>query len=264
MPKIVAKAFMDVPAGAQPTDEMSAKWVESFQRMAMETFRRMMKSVPNPEAFASKIGDVSNQEWKGMLNPSFRSKSELTASEINNRQMGNLSESYKKWKEKLEYLFAEVDGVEAKRFKDLVANAESRWSKGISKTLRFTGDKVRGRGVAPWAGYFLTGDKRAIGMMPAGGQVTGGGAINVAKTGQRTTLKAGLIEKLVQAGIIITESKYDPDVVKEQNEFINGFIAGLQDSAFAQFQAIAGPGNSYCLYIVEGANLKLEIQVVEL
>ena len=263
MTEVVAKAFMVVPAGIEPSDSMSDGWADALKNAAPKLYARLRESVPDWERFQQKIADVSNQEWKGMLDPAFRSKSERNATEISNMQLEKLKESFENWDAKLAYLFETVDGIEAKRFKERVDNSKDLWVKGVIRsTLRFTGDKVRGRGVAPWAAYFLTADKRAIGMMPPGSQVEQGGPVNVTRTGLRTVLKSGLMHKLVQAGVLIASAKYDPAVILEQNTRINDFIKGLQDAAYVGFQPTVDPAKSYCLYIVDGTEMRLEIQVV--
>jgi hypothetical protein len=99
-------------------------------------------------------------------------------------------------------------------------------------------------------------------MMPPGAQILQGGPVNVADTGLRTALKAGLMQKLVQAGVLISASKYDSAVVLEQNTIINRFIKGNQSSTYVDFQPTVDPAKSYCLYIVDGNSMRLEIQVV--
>ncbi|MFH0888070.1 MAG: hypothetical protein V1871_02540 [Planctomycetota bacterium] len=263
MPEVIAKAFMDVPAGIEPSDSMSEKWADALKNVSSTLYARILEAVPDWKTFQEKMADISNQEWKGMIDPTFRSKSERGSGDIINMHLDKFREAYENWSAKVAYAFETVDGVEAKRFKEKIDNAKDLWIKGVIRsTLRFTGDKVRGRGVAPWAGYFLTDDKRAIGMMPPGSQVLQGGPVNVADTGLRTALKAGLTQKLVQAGVMISASKYDAAVVLEQNTIINRLIKGNQNSAYVDFQPTVDPAKSYCLYIVDGTNMRLEIQVV--
>ena len=264
MTEVVAKAYMEVVAGVEPTDKMSDQWANFLKEVAPDIYSKLLEAVPNWETFQTKMADVSNQEWKGLINPAFRSKSERSSGNIINMHLEKFKESYEKWLARITYAFETVDGVEAKRFKEKVDNAKDNWIKAVTRTtLRFTGDKIRGVGVAPWAGYFLTNDKRAIGMMPPGAQVEKGGPVNITRTGLRTFLKAGLTQKLVQAGILIAAAKYDPDVVLEQNTELNDFIKGLQSSTYVDFQPTVDPAKSYCLYTVDGNNMKLEIQVVK-
>jgi hypothetical protein len=263
MADVKAKAFMDVPAGIEPTERMSEQWMDFMKEAAPDIYAKILEAIPDWGTFQSKMADVSNQEWKGLINPAFKSKHERSSGNIINMQLEKFKEAYEKWAAKLAYIFETVDGVEAKRFKERIDNARDTWIQSVTRsTLRFTGDKVRGRGVAPWAGYFLTDDKRTVGMMPPGAQVLEGGPVNVADAGLRTALKAGLVQKLIQAGVLISASKYDPAVVLEQNTTINRFIKGLQSSTYVDFQPTVDPAKSYCLYIVDGTNLRLEIQVV--
>lgn len=264
MPETVAKAYMDVPAGIEPTERMSEQWMDFLKESAPDLYAKLLESVSNWKDFQDKIGVVSHEEWVGYVNPAYKSKRGRNATDIINMHLEKIKEAYDKWAEKLAYIFETVDGVEAKRFRDFVDSARDRWVTGVTRsTLRFTGDKVRGRGVAPWAGYFLTDDKRAIGMMPPGAQVIQGGPVNVARNGLRPALKSGLTQKLIQAGVLISASKYDAAVVQEQNTIINDLIKGMQSGALIDFQPTVDPAKSYCLYIVEGNSMRLEIQVVK-
>ena len=263
MPDIEAKAFSPVSAGIDPSESMIQGYTEALKNAAPKLYARLLESVPDWKTFQSKIADVSNQGIKNMFDASFVSRSERTASNIVNIHLDKLKESYQKWLTKLAYQFETVDGVEAKRYKDQIDNTAEFWAQGVIRsTLRFTGDKVRGRGVAPWAGYFLTGDNRTVGMMPPGAQILKGGATNIVRTGLRTAFKSGRVQKLIQAGMIISTEKYDSATVLEQNTAINDFIKGLQSATFVDFQPTVDQAKSYCLYIVDGSNMRLEIQVV--
>jgi hypothetical protein len=267
MKKTIAKVTMPVPAGVYPTAKMEAQWVRRFQLSAMSIFRKMLLSVPDWQAFQQKIADVSQEAWDGFIHPLFISKRGHTARDISNLRIENLKDekAYKKWLLKVTHAFETVGGVEAKRFKEKIERTAHLWVKGVIKsTMRFSGDKVRGRGVTAIAGYFLAGDKRTVGMLPPGAQITNGGPIDVTRRGLKSALKAGLVPKLVQAGTMISSAKYDAAVVLEQNTEINEIIKSVQDPAYAEFKPVVSDDNSYCLYIVEGANMWLEIQVVRL
>lgn len=121
---------------------------------------------------------------------------------------------------------------------------------------------VSPKAAAPIAAYWLTGDKRVEEMLRAGDTITAGGPLNVAQVGFRTFLKAGLIQKLVQAGVVIVRSGNDSAVIASQNGFINGFLKGIQDAAFAEFQPLDLPDKSFCRYELTDGVLYLNIQVV--
>jgi hypothetical protein len=220
-------------------------------------------SVPNEAKFQTKLAAPSGLEWADMVATDCISKGELTSDEIKTAQMKNIMESYAKWSRGLDLAYQTVDGIEAKRFKEAVEKKAIHWAKGMGRTtLRFTGDKVRGRSVAPITGYWLTGDKRVEEMLRGGDTITAGGPLNVAKEGMRSALKAGIIQKLIQSGVLIVRSANDPLVIQKQNEVLNEYLKGIQDPAFVEFQPLALLDKSFCLFEVENGVLYLNIQVV--
>ncbi|MBI5778529.1 MAG: hypothetical protein HZA49_03625 [Planctomycetes bacterium] len=252
-----------IPETNPPADYMAEQWRDSLKNNAMRINQKRQQAVPDEGKFQTKLAAPSGLEWAKVMDPTYRSKSELSADDIRTAQMRNLMDAFSKWELGLAYAFETVDGVEAKRFKDAVDNKSDSWADGVTrKTLRFTGDKVRGRGAAPIAAYWLAGDKRVGEMLRAGDTVTTGGPINVAKVGFRTFLKTGLVQRLIQSGVVIVRSGYDPAVIGAQNGFINEFLKGVQDAAFAEFQPLLLPDKSFCRYELTDGVLYLNIQVV--
>ena len=252
-----------VPASIPPADYMAEQWRESLKNNAMRMHQKILDSIPDEGKFQTKLAGPSGLEWAKVMDPTYRSKSELSADDIRTAQMTKLMESFSKWQFGIAAAFETVDGVEAKRFKEAVDNKSDAWADGVtSKTLRFTGDKVRGRSVAPIAAYWLSGDKRVEEMLRGGDTVTAGGPLNVAKLGFRTFLKAGLVQKLVQSGVLIVRAGFDSGVIDAQNGFINEFLKGVQDAAFAEFQPLDLPDKSFCRYELTDGVLYLNIQVV--
>jgi hypothetical protein len=99
-------------------------------------------------------------------------------------------------------------------------------------------------------------------MLREGDQILEGGPLNIARPGLRTALKAALIQKLTQAGILILAGNFDPATILAQNTVINDLLKGMQSGIYVDFQPTIDPAKSYCLFIVDGSNLRLEIQVV--
>ncbi|MEW6027011.1 MAG: hypothetical protein AB1599_06945 [Planctomycetota bacterium] len=252
-----------VPESNPPADYMAEQWRESLKNNAMRMHQKIQDSIPDEGKFQTKLAGPSGLEWAKLLDPTYRSKSELDVTDIRTAQMTNLMGSFSKWQFGIASAFETVDGVEAKRFKEAVDNKSDAWVDGVThKTLRFTGDKVRGRSVAPIAAYWLSGDKRVEEMLRAGDTVTSGGPLNVAKVGFRTFLKTGLVQKLVQSGVAIVRSGFDSGVIGAHNALINEFLKGIQDASFAEFQPLDLPDKSFCRYELTDGVLYLNIQVV--
>jgi hypothetical protein len=267
MTTIKAKAFFIVPEGVMPPEDSIIKWRDMLKNTATLINDRRQRKIKDEYDYQTKLAQPSAQEYKSISDAltasGFESKHGKSGKEIGDMQEKNAMNSYEKYDAKLAYQFETVDGVEAKRFKEAVDTGTDLWAERVNKTtMRFTGDRIRAFGIGPLAGYFLTGDKRAVGMLREGDQITEGGPVNVARFGLRTALKAGLIQKLTQAGVLILASNFDPITILAQNTIINDFISGLQKAAYVAFQPTVDLTKSYCLFIRDGATLKLEIQVV--
>jgi len=264
MPEVVSLVKLGIPNVQPVSDEMANRWANGLTDSAVYLHQQLRTRIPDAGEFEKLVADGSSKKWSPMIDPAFVSKSERSSGDIITMQGANLKDAYGKWDAKVALAFETVDGVEAKRFKDQVQNSKDNWVSQVEqKTLRMTGDKIRGLGAAPIAGYWLSGDLRASGLLRENtDEVVQGGPVNVARSGLRTMLKAGLIQKLVQSGVLITKAGYTPAVVLAHNTVINDFIKGLQDPAYVDFQPTVDPVKSYCLFIWEEPLFRLEIQVV--
>ncbi|MEW6026064.1 MAG: hypothetical protein AB1599_02045 [Planctomycetota bacterium] len=266
MPTKVSGVRLIIPETVPPADYMVVQWRDTLKNKASVINQKRQEAIPDEIRFQNKLAAPAGQEWAKMVDPTYRSKSELDAGEIRTAHIKNLMDAYSKWDLGLAFAFETVDGEEAKRFKEAVDNKSDSWAEAVTgKTLRLTGDKVRGRGAAAIAAYWLTGDKRAEGMLRAGDKITveGGGPVNVAKTAFRTFLKAGLLQKLVQSGVVIIRAEGVQSVIDAQNNYINDFLKGIQDASFVEFQPLNLPDKSFCRYELENGIYYLNIQVVK-
>jgi hypothetical protein len=264
MPEVVSLVKLGIPNVQPISDEMANRWANRLSDSATHLHQQLRTRIPDAGEFEKLLADGSSKKWRPMIDPGFVSKSERTSGDIIVMQGANLKDAYDKWDAKVALAFETVDGVEAKRFKDQVQNSKDNWVTQVeTKTLRLTGDKIRGLGAAPISGYWLSGDLRASGLLRENtDEVLKGGPVNIARTGLRTMLKAGLIQKIIQSGVLITKAGYSPAVVTQHNTVINDFIKGLQDPAYVDFQPTVDPLKSYCVFIWEEPLFRLEIQVV--
>ncbi|MFH1231035.1 MAG: hypothetical protein V1709_06005 [Planctomycetota bacterium] len=266
MATVKAKAFFIIPEQITPMDDTTADWRDTTKNKASKADSHRKMKLPDEGAFQSKLAQASAQKFKKLSDVldagGYVSEHGRSGAEIGHMQEANLMEAFGKYETGWNYQFETVDGVEAKRYKEGVDKGTDSWSGKVAKTtFRLTGD-IRALGVAPLTVLFLTGDEQTAGFLREGDQILEGGPVDVTRPGLRQLFRSGLLNKLVQAGVIIAKSKFDPDVILAANTVINDFIKGLQDAAFVNFQPAVDPAKSYCVFIRDGATFKLEIQVV--
>ena len=161
------------------------KWARSLKDESPEMYDKIMSRIPDEQRFVERLAQPANDGYKGIINPAFTSKSGQGASEIETAQGANLKRSYEKFFTKVKYAFETVEGVAAKRFKDLVDMMKPMFGKGITdRTLPFTGTKIEGRGCAPIGAHWLVKDNRVGDWIRSGDEVLEGGPILVTAPNQ--------------------------------------------------------------------------------
>ncbi|MDI6733463.1 MAG: hypothetical protein QME51_05030 [Planctomycetota bacterium] len=172
----------------------------------------------------------SSRAYDKYVNPDFVSKAGLTKKEIAAKHAKNLEAGYGKYKNKLQYLFETVDGVSAKRYKEIVKYTAKNYGKNAAaKLLAFTGTKVHGRGCAVQVIDWLSG--KLVDSALASIKIITGEPIAIAQPGIRSALRASFGQRLTQAGAIILRSDFDADIIKKQNDLTNGLANALCDPA---------------------------------
>jgi hypothetical protein len=261
--KLHGKIF--VPDTQEAAGDMPIKWNNGMGNNAVTMNDRRKASVPDDGTFNLKVAIPSNQGFTPMIDSAFVSKSERTADMITQAQYDNLKAAFGKWNDSLDYAFETVGGVEAKRFKDAVAAKQGNWAVAVArKTLRFTGDKVRGRGVAPIASYLLVGDGRAMAMLRPSDLWLAGSEYNIALDGQRPAFKAALQGALVQTGIAIVAASFDAAMITLMNDALVVLLNGISDITKADaFVYPIDPVKSFCAWVLDPATGKfyLDLQV---
>jgi len=239
-------------------------WLRTLQNEAQDIYAKILARIPDLKRFVERLAQTSHEGYRNFVNPTFHSKSGLGANQILESQIANLSRSYGKYTKKLAFLFETVDGVPAKRFKDLVELMKDEFGTGIAeRTLPFTGTKVEGLSCATIAAYWLVGDKKILGMLrPADKIYPGEGGPYLITTWEKLpTLKAALMHRLVQAGANIVKSNYDPTTVSAENARTNSIVQGFVDPALG-LEPFGTGGPSHLDYILDGERrLWLDVQV---
>lgn len=247
------------PTGAD--EKLVTKWSENLQANAERLNENRKQTISDEDLFQALIAAESHQTWTPFVNPTFHSKSGQDSTEIKGSHYANLKEAFELYNRKLDDVFAEVDGIPAKRFKDAVERAKGDFSRGIAKrTLPFTGDRRAGRGPAAIAAYWLIGDTRAEQYLRGGDDVLQGGPFRVARTDLGPAFKAALTGRIIQAGANIIKMERDPVEMTRQNDLMNSLVHGFVDPALG-LESFATGGTSHVDFIIDNDELYLDIQV---
>jgi len=237
-------------------------WRRTLQNEAEDIYAKILARIPDVKRFVERLATTSHEAYRSFVNPDFKSKSGLGADRILASHAANISRSYGKYAKKLSFLFETVDGVPAKRFKDLVEAMKDEFGTGIAeRTLPFTGTRIEGYSCATIATYWLVGDKKILGMLRPADKVPVGGPFLITTWEKVPTLKSALMHRLVQAGANILKSNYDPATITEENTRINEIVQGMVDPALG-LKPFAPGGESHVDYILDGEKrLWLDVQV---
>jgi len=254
-----------VPPPVNPREDMGQKWIQGLTNSATLMNERRLSKIPDAEAFGKQLAIPAAESYSPYVPSDYVSKRGRSQKAIQNAHRKNLTNAYTKWNDKLALAFETVDGVEAKRFKDQVANTVDSWlAKVEQKTLRFTGDKIRGRGLSVIAGYWLTGEKEKVSGMLRGGDQAEGEAYDISYDSQRPTLRAALTQLLTQTGITILNGELDSAIVDEQNGRLKTALSAFSDRTKSnEFDYPSDPAKSYCAFeFSEDKGLYLRIRIM--
>jgi hypothetical protein len=251
--------MVTIPIGV--ANRIIEKWARSLKEESPEMYDKIMSRIPDEQRFVERLAQPANKGYKGLINPAFTSKSGQGSDEIETAQGANLKRSYEKFFAKVKYIFETVEGVVAKRFKDLVDMMKPVFGKGVTdRTLPFTGTKIEGRGCAPIGAHWLVNDVRVGDWIRGGDEILEGGPYLVTIPNQISAFKAAVTSRLIQAGAAIVKSNNNPTVMTAQNGRINHLVQSLVDPGLGLTPFATG-GLSHVDYILDHDQLFLEIQV---
>jgi hypothetical protein len=247
--KMEYKAF--APAMQEPAADMVERFGDNMSNAAEVINDRRKASVPDDGTFNTKVAGPSSRGFAPMIDSTFVSKHEHTATAIKQLQQSKLAKSFSKWNLALDYIFGTVNGVVAARFKDLVQNKKVNWAAGVADSvLRVTGDRVRGRGVSAIAAYSLVADGRVMSMLRPADIWLGGVPYNIARDGERPSVKSAVQSRLVQAALMIFASGFDAATILAQNTITASLLTGLADAAKADpFVPVIIPDVNVCSFV---------------
>ncbi|MFA5795452.1 MAG: hypothetical protein WC980_10365 [Candidatus Brocadiia bacterium] len=254
---------MYILENAEVSGHMPDAWANHLGEAGALIKDKIDERIPDEVAFISKMVKPSEDGFRPFVDPTFVSRKERTSDNIRSARRENMTKSFARWKENLGKVFATVDGVVAKLFKEKVQAAKDRWALKIGAgTLRMTGDKIRGRGPAPVATYYLVGDNRAKDWVGPSG-TSDGEPYNIARNGERNALKTAIQQRIIQGGLMVIKSEMDPAQITAQNIINASLLNGLRDPAKCDiFVATAGADKCFCLWEVDTeGRLNLHVQV---
>jgi hypothetical protein len=258
---IVSHVILGLDFQEEALQRIIDKWAESFKANAVSINDKRKAKIPTEAEFQARMAQPSNLNFAGFVNPAFVNRAGQNASEIITGQGANLSRSFKKYNDKLDWIFATVDGIPAKRFKELVDIAKQDFSKGIAaRTLVLTGTRVEALGPAPLAAFWLVGERKVLDSLRPGDEVKEGGPYMICQVNVRPTLKTALNQRLIQAGVSIIKANYQPAEFTEQNDRTNHLVQSLINPGLGLTPFATG-GLSHVDFILVHSRPYLEVQV---
>ena len=213
---VVLDIKITIPTSVEAAGDMPDKWAAGLVNNATVINDRRIAKIGDEGTYQSKMAGPSSAKWSPMIDAGFVAGSGRTAANVIRSQYKNMAGSFNHWNDKLALAFATVDGVEAKRFKDQVNNSKDNWAAAVAnKTLRATGDKVRGT-ILGQATYWMTGDYRAN-QMTNGLEVVAGGPFAFVDTTLKAVWKAGVMGAMVRSMVAILNADFLAAEIIAQN-----------------------------------------------
>jgi hypothetical protein len=202
------------------------QWSEVMALNAPRIDAKRKLAVPTEQSFADKIADPGSVGYQEIITGIATTRKGKTQQMIYNAHRSKLRNAFKHWSQKLDYMFATVDDVVAKRFKEAVAAAQNLWGAGAEAgPLRATGTKLEGVGASVIAAYWLTAHKKAVGSIRAGtDQVVSGSPLSTCQPDLRNTFVSALTQNLTFALIVAQQSALDPAILAVLNARLNHIV----------------------------------------
>jgi len=209
----------------------SDQWAEVLSLNAPRINAKRKLAVPTEQSFADKVADPGSVGYQEIITEIATTRKGKTKQMIYNAQRKKLRNAFAKWSQKLDFMFATVDGVEAKRFKQAVASAKNLWGAGAARgPLRATGTRLEGIGASVIAAYWLTKHKKAVGSIRGGTDiVVAGNPFNVCKAGLANTMVSALTQNLTFALIVAQQAGLDPSILTVLNTRLNYVVQMFTD-----------------------------------
>lgn len=135
MPTVVSEVRLIVDYRPEAPERATQQWKEGLILNAERINAKRKAQIPDSTAFVDKLATPAILGYAALLNPAFQSKSGLTAAQIRANHGAKLKTAFEKYNSQMDFLFATVDGIPAKRFKDLVERGAAEYSSGVAAVL---------------------------------------------------------------------------------------------------------------------------------
>lgn len=237
MPNVVVLDIkVTIPAAVEPAADQPNKWASGLVHNATIINERRIAKLGDEGTFNALVATPSSAGFAPMIDAAFVSKSGRNQANIVRAHYKNLSTGFNKYNDKLDLMFATVDGVPAKRFVDQVNNSKDNWAtRAGAKTLRSTGDRIRGL-LLPQVIHWMVADPRASQMTNAM-TIIAGAPYNFVAEGLLTAFKAGFMGKLTHALMTILNADYNAAEILAQNTELAAFCTALEAATVKPFVA---------------------------
>jgi hypothetical protein len=245
-----------VPVHWEVAGDMPGRWAENLKNSAEMMNERRQAKIPDDGTFISQVAIPANQGFSPFVQPGFISKSDRTAEGIKATHAKNITTSFDRWNDKINKSFETKDGVVAKDYKAKVDGSKDRWAQRVGdKVLRFTGDRIRGLGVAPITAYYLVGDTRASSWVQPS-DFKDGEAYDIAQNRQRVALKAAVQQRLIQGGLMVVNQELQPSAILAENTVNAELLTGMRDPAKCDaFVAVPAADKCFCAWALDANQL---------
>lgn len=248
-----------IPEFQEVSNDMGAKWQNGLTVNAALMNDRRKAKIGNDGDYGTKVAAPSTAGFVPMIDSGFISRKGRSATDIGTVHAKNAAGAFQKWNDGLDLAFATEDGVVAKAFVRNVQNKSGNLERAIgAKTLRFTGDKIRGRGPAPTIAEWLLGYNPAIGWLRPGDTLTAGSPYKIVAAGLESAFKAALVQQLIKNGMAIVNADYNATIMTAKNTELAAFLSAIHDATLCDdFVAVPAADKSSCIFVRSAGVLTL-------
>lgn len=259
--KTISHVTLMIAQLAEMPPRLTERWKKHLKASAADIKAGIDKSLPDSERYSSRIAESSHRGYQAYVSKDFKSRAGLSRDEIMARHLDRSKASYKKYQDGITHIYEPVDGEAGKRFKEHVERGQGHYAESAARiALALSGTKRDGKGPAPKAAAWLAGDMKIVGEMVAGDEILEGGPFLVTTPEKAPGLRTSINQRLIQAGVIITDCAFDEKILKEQNDLTNDTIQGFVDKKLKLEEFTTG-GASHADYFIKDGLLFLDVQV---
>jgi hypothetical protein len=210
----------DTPAG------VADQWQEGFKTNAQRINKKRVARVGTPESFAQVLVAPAAAGYGPYLSSSFTSRKGRSGTQSKNSQRQNLARSFNKYDSKTRAAYAIPPAGGQCRFADQVDQAKGSFALGNSaRTLRITGCRESGLGVAGLLGMFLTDDNQSGSYLRGCDDLLAGSPIPFSLRSNRSAFKVALSCVLTYTGVEWIKNDFRASMADALNIILSSMIS---------------------------------------